>query len=69
MNTYQFRINNSEKEMQMALDVQGYSHMTPEHYEQRFVVFSAHNYREATVFIMAAMGQTYRKGFHVPFLK
>lgn len=68
VNSYRFRINNNEPEMIAAMDVQNYSHMTPMRYDQRFVIFSANNYREAVNYIMLAMGKMYRRGTHVPFL-
>ncbi len=69
MNTYQVRINDSDEEMALAMDIPNYSHLTPAKHEQRFAVFSANNHRQATAAVMTALGKMYRKGTHVPFLK
>jgi len=63
-NHYRCRIRANEVEESAAMDVAGYSRLTPESRGTRFVIFTAQNKVQAQANVKAALGGLFRQGLH-----
>ena len=62
--TYKVRIAANDETELTAMDIAGYSHMTPAKHGTRFVIFVAQNKTIAQENVASALGNIYRPGTH-----
>lgn len=64
MRNYKVRIEANEVVESAAMDVEGYSHMTPASHGNRFVIFASTNKAQAQEDVKTALGGLFRVGKH-----
>ena len=64
MRNYKARIEANDAVESAAMDVNGYSHMTPVSHGNRFVIFASANKVQAQADIKTALGGLFRVGKH-----
>ena len=67
MNNYKFRIANTDEEINTAMDIEGYSHISqPTPSGSRKVYMQAQSLKDAEQKVKSAFGGNYRQGLHIP---